>query len=102
MFQAIGSKGQTLGECVLTIYVIVRPNSSTSQQNTEQASLSSRKDIIIIVLAVVATLLHYVILVYAVYRVRVHKKNSEDNVMSYEGVNRNNVQTENVYATIQN
>lgn len=102
MFQAVGSNGQTSGECVLTIYVIVRPNSSTSQQNTERESLSLRKDIIIIVLAVVVALLLSVILVYAVYRVRVHKKNSEDNVMSYEGVNRNKVPTENIYATIQN
>lgn len=59
------------------------------------------KDIVIIVLAVVVALLS-VILVYAVYRVRVQKKKSEDNVMSYEEVKRNNGEIENVYATIQN
>lgn len=58
------------------------------------------KDIVIIVLAVVVALLLSVILVYGVYRVRVHKKKSEDNVMSYEEVKRNNA--ENVYAIIQN
>lgn len=58
------------------------------------------KDIVIIVLAVVVALLLSVILVYGVYRVRVHKNKSEDNVMSYEEVNRNNA--ENVYAIIQN
>lgn len=59
------------------------------------------KDIVIIVLAVVVALLS-VILVYAVYRVRVQKKKSEDNVMSYEEVKINNGEIENVYATIQN
>lgn len=58
------------------------------------------KDIVIIVLAVVVALLLSVILVYGVYRVRVHKKKSEDNVMSYEEVKRNNA--ENVYVIIQN
>lgn len=58
------------------------------------------KDIVIIVLAVVVALLLSVILVYGVYRVRVHKKKSEDNVMSYEEVKRNNA--ENVDAIIQN
>lgn len=58
------------------------------------------KDIVIIVLAVVVALLLSVILVYSVYRVRVHKKKSEDNVMSYEEVKRN--KAENVYAIIHN
>lgn len=88
-------------KCVLTIYVVVRPISSTTQQITERASASPMKDIVIIVLAVVVALLS-VILVYAVYRVRVQKKKSEDNVMSYEEVKRNNGEIENVYATIQN
>lgn len=89
-------------KCALTINVVVRPISSTSQQITERASSSPIKDIIIIVLAVVVTLLLSVILVYAVYRIRVDKKKSEDNVMSYEEVKRNNGEIENVYATIQN
>lgn len=88
-------------KCVLTIYVVVRPISSTTQQITERASSSPMKDIVIIVLPVVVALLS-VILVYAVYRVRVQKKKSEDNVMSYEEVKRNNGEIENVYATIQN
>lgn len=92
LFQATGSNGQTFGKYVPTIYVVVRPISSTSQQIT--------KDIIITVLAVVVALLLSVILVYTVYRVRVQKKESEDNVMSYEEVKRNNA--ENEYATIQN
>lgn len=100
LFQATGSNGQTSDNFVFTIYVTVRPNASTSQEITEQAFLSSTKDIIIIVLAVVVVLLLFVILVYAVYRVRVHKKHSEDNVTSYEEVKRNN--GENVYAVIQN
>lgn len=98
LFQATGSNGQTLGKCVLTIYVVVRPISSTTQQITERASSSPMKDIVIIVLALVVALLS-VILVYVVYRVRVQKKKSEDNVMSYEEVKRNN--GENVYAIIQ-
>lgn len=88
-------------KCVLTRYVVVRPISSTTQQITERASSSPMKDIVIIVLAVVVALLS-VILVYAVYRVRVQIKKSEDNVMSYEEVKRNNGEIENVYATIQN
>lgn len=88
-------------KCVLTIYVVVRPISSTTQQITERASSSPMKDIVIIVLALVVALLS-VILVYAVYRLRVQKKKSEDNVMSYEEVKRNNGEIENVYATIQN
>lgn len=100
--QALGSNGEALRKCVLTINVVVRPISSTSQQITEQASSSPMKDIIIIVLAVVVALLLSVILVYAVYRIRVDKKKSEDNVMSYEEVKRNNGEIENVYATIQN
>lgn len=89
-------------KCVLTIYVhvVVRPISSTTQQISERASSSPMKDIVIIVLAVVVALLLSVILVYGVYRVRVHKKKSEDNVMSYEEVKRNNA--ENVDAIIQN
>lgn len=94
-FQATGSNGQTSDKFVFTIYVVVRP----SQQIKERASSSPIKDIIIIVLAVVVALLS-VILVYAIYRVRVHKKKSENNVMSYEEVKRNNA--ENVYAIIQN
>lgn len=78
--QATGSNGHTAGKCVLTIYVIVRPFSSTSQQITERAFLSSTKDIIMIVLAVVVVLFLSVIIVYVVYRVRVHKTKSEDNV----------------------
>lgn len=89
-------------KCVLTIYEVVRPISSTSQQITERASSGPVKNIIIIVLAVVVALLLSVILVYAVYRIRVDKKKSEDNVMSYEEVKRNNGEIENVYATIQN
>lgn len=89
-------------KCVLTIYVVVRPISSTSQQITERASSGPIKNIIIIVLAVVVAFLLSVILVYAVYRIRVDKKKSEDNVMSYEEVKRNNGEIENVYATIQN
>uniref|UniRef100_K1QZU0 Uncharacterized protein n=1 Tax=Magallana gigas TaxID=29159 RepID=K1QZU0_MAGGI len=81
--QASGNNGQTLKKCVLTIYVVVRPISSTTQQITERASSSPMKDIVIIVLALVVALLS-VILVYAVYRLRVQKKKSEDNVMSYE------------------
>lgn len=98
-FQATGSNGQTSDKFVFTIYVVVRPIASTSQQIKERASSSPIKDIIIIVLAVVVALLS-VILVYAIYRVRVHKKKSENNVMSYEEVKRNNA--ENVYAIIQN
>lgn len=97
-FQATGSNGQTSEKFVFTIYVVVRPIASTSQQIKERASSSPIKDIIIIVLAVVVALLS-VSLVYAIYRVRVHKKKSENNVMSYEEVKRNN--GENVYAIIQ-
>lgn len=93
LFQATGSNGQTLGKCVLKIYVVVRPISSTSQQITERASSSPIKDIIITILAVVVALLS-VILVYTVYRIRVDKKKSEDNVMSYEEVKRNNGEIE--------
>lgn len=100
LFQATGSNGQTSDKFVFTIYVVVRPISSTSQQITERASSSPMKDIVIIVLAVVVALLLSVILVYSVYRVRVDKKKSEDNVMTYEEVKRNN--GENVYAVIQN
>lgn len=100
ILQATGSNGQTSDKFVFTIYVVVRPISSTSQQITERASSSPMKDIVIIVLAVVVALLLSVILVYSVYRVRVDKKKSEDNVMTYEEVKRNN--GENVYAVIQN
>lgn len=100
MFQATGSNGQTSDKFIFTIYVVVRPISSTSQQITERASSGPIKDIIIIVLAVVVALFLSVILVYAVYRIRVDKKKSEDTVMSYEEVKRNNA--ENVYAIIQN
>lgn len=100
ILQATGSNGQTSDKFVFTIYVVVLPISSTSHQITERASSSPMKDIVIIVLAVVVALLLSVILVYSVYRVRVDKKKSEDNVMSYEEVKRNN--GENVYAIIQN
>lgn len=100
MFQATGSNGQTSDKFVFTIYVVVRPISSTSQQITKRASSGPIKDIIIIVLAVVVALFLSVILVYAVYRIRVDKKKSEDNVMSYEEVKINNA--ENVDAIIQN
>lgn len=82
--------------------------SSTSQQTsgtqTDEITILSQstKDIIIIVLAVVVALLLSVILVYAVYRIRIHKKKTEDNETSYEEVKRNTITNENVYSTIQN
>lgn len=84
---------------------MVGPISSTSQQTsgtqTDEITILSQstKDIIIIVLAVVVALLLSVILVYAVYRIRIHKKKTED---SYEEVKRNTITNENVYSTIQN
>lgn len=82
--------------------------SSTSQQTsgtqTDEITILSQstKDIIIIVLAVVVALLLSVMLVYAVYRIRIHKKKTEDNETSYEEVKRNTITNENVYSTIQN
>lgn len=87
---------------------MVGPISSTSQQTsgsqTDEITILSQstKDIIIIVLAVVVALLLSVILVYAVYRIRIHKKKTEDNETSYEEVKRNTITNENVYSTIQN
>lgn len=87
---------------------MVDPISSTSQQTsgsqTDEITFLSQstKDIIIIVLAVVVALLLSVILVYAVYRIRIHKKKTEDNETSYEEVKRNTITNENVYSTIQN
>lgn len=81
---------------------MVGPISSTSQQTsgtqTDEITILSQstKDIIIIVLAVVVALLLSVILVYAVYRIRIHKKKTEDNETSYEEVKRN------TNSTIQN
>lgn len=106
--QATGSNGQASDKFSFTIYVMVGPISSTSQQTSggqtyEITILSqSTKDIIIIVLAVVVALLLSVILVYAVYRIRTHKKKTEDNETSYEEVKRNTITNENVYSTIQN
>lgn len=85
---------------------MVGPISSTSQQTsgtqTDEITILSQstKDIIIIVLAVVVALLLSVILVYAVYRIRIHKKKTEDNATSYEEVKRNTITNENVYSTI--
>lgn len=85
---------------------MVGPISSTSQQTsgsqTDEITILSQstKDIIIIVLAVVVALLLSVILVYAVYRIRIHKKKTEDNETSYEEVKRNTITNENVYSTI--
>lgn len=87
---------------------MVGPISSTSQQTsgtqTDEITILSQstKDIIIIVLAVVVALLLSVILVYAVYRIRIHKKKTEDNETTYEEVKRNTITNENVYSTIQN
>lgn len=87
---------------------MVGPISSTSQQTsgtqTDEITILSQstKDIIIIVLAVVVALLLSVILVYAVYRIRIHKKKTEDNETSNEEVKRNTITNENVYSTIQN
>lgn len=87
---------------------MVGPISSTSQQTsgtqTDEITILSQstKDIIIIVLAVVVALLLSVILVYAVYMIRIHKKKTEDNETSYEEVKRNTITNENVYSTIQN
>lgn len=87
---------------------MVGPISSTSQQTsgtqTDEITILSQstKDIIIIVLAVVVALLLSVILVYAVYRIRIHKKKTEDNETSYEEVKRNTITNENVYSTIPN
>lgn len=87
---------------------MVGPISSTSQQTsgtqTDEITILSQstKDIIIIVLAVIVALLLSVILVYAVYRIRIHKKKTEDNETSYEEVKRNTITNENVYSTIQN
>lgn len=87
---------------------MVGPISSTSQQTsgtqTDEITILSQstKDNIIIVLAVVVALLLSVILVYAVYRIRIHKKKTEDNETSYEEVKRNTITNENVYSTIQN
>lgn len=85
---------------------MVGPISSTSQQTSGSQTdeitilIQSTKDIIIIVLAVVVALLLSVILVYAVYRIRIHKKKTEDNATSYEEVKRNTITNENVYSTI--
>lgn len=87
---------------------MVGPISSTSQQTsgsqTDEITILSQstKDIIIIVLAVVVALLLSVILVYAVYRIRIHKKKTEDNETSCDEVKRNTITNENVYSTIQN
>lgn len=108
IFQAKGSNGQASDKFSFTIYVMVGPISSTSQQTsgtqTDEITILSQstKDIIIIVLAVVVALLLSVILVYAVYRIRIDKKKTEDNETSYEEVKRNTITNENVYSTIQN
>lgn len=108
IFQATGSNGQASDKFSFTIYGMVGPISSTSQQTsgtqTDEITILSQstKDIIIIVLAVVVALLLSVILVYAVYRIRIHKKKTEDNETTYEEVKRNTITNENVYSTIQN
>lgn len=108
LFQATGSNGQTSDKFSFTIYAMVGPISSTSRQTswsqTNETTILSQttKDIIVIVLALVIALLLSVILVYAVYRIRIHKKKADDNQTSYDEVKRNTVTNENVYATIQN
>lgn len=78
------------------------PQTSGTQTDEITILSQSTKDIIIIVLAVVVALLLSVMLVYAVYRIRIHKKKTEDNETSYEEVKRNTITNENVYSTIQN